>query len=108
MSMFSNIWSKYSKYIIGAGAASASLAILCKVKKVLFSAGTFSSAIVKSKDGRPLRVVVTGARTGLGYALAKQFLQCGDQVAICSRSNVDETVTLLKRETNVRTHGSSS
>ncbi len=52
---------------------------------------------------RPLQVVITGGSKGVGYALAKKFLEVGDYVIICSRSQqgVDQAVARLRQETKV-------
>jgi short-subunit dehydrogenase len=46
-----------------------------------------------------LNVVITGATKGLGFALAKRFLQSGDRVVICSRSqqSVDTALNELEK-----------
>ena len=47
--------------------------------------------------GRPKRVVITGGSKGLGFALAAEFLQAGDCVAICGRNaeRLDAAVAAL-------------
>jgi len=34
----------------------------------------------------PYNVLITGSTKGIGYALARKFLEAGDNVVICSRS----------------------
>lgn len=48
----------------------------------------------------PYNVLITGATKGIGYALAKEFLQTGDNVIICSRSaeRVESAVKSLREE----------
>ncbi|CAL5223855.1 g6440 [Coccomyxa viridis] len=48
----------------------------------------------------PLNVVVTGGTRGLGKAMAREFLKCGDKVYISSRSmaTVRKTMTELREE----------
>ncbi|KAI5073565.1 hypothetical protein GOP47_0011578 [Adiantum capillus-veneris] len=48
----------------------------------------------------PFHVLITGSTKGIGYALARKFLQEGDKVIICSRSgeNVDKAVENLTQE----------
>ena len=35
------------------------------------------------------RVLITGSSRGLGLLMARRFLECGTQVAICSAPNED-------------------
>ena len=47
----------------------------------------------------PLRVVITGGTKGIGKALAREFLRCGDLVLVASRSETDAAAaarTLLR------------
>ncbi|KAF3954201.1 hypothetical protein CMV_020426 [Castanea mollissima] len=48
----------------------------------------------------PYNVLITGSTKGIGYALAKEFLQTGDNVIICSRSaeRVESAVKSLREE----------
>ncbi|PAN45859.1 hypothetical protein GQ55_9G143900 [Panicum hallii var. hallii] len=48
----------------------------------------------------PYNVLITGSTKGIGYALARKFLEAGDNVVICSRSaeKVESVVGDLKRE----------
>ncbi|GJN23869.1 hypothetical protein PR202_gb11559 [Eleusine coracana subsp. coracana] len=54
----------------------------------------------------PYNVLITGSTKGIGYALAKKFLEAGDNVIICSRSGslsstaqkVESVVGDLKKE----------
>ncbi|KAL4599317.1 hypothetical protein ACB092_11G118600 [Castanea dentata] len=48
----------------------------------------------------PYNVLITGSTKGIGYALAKEFLQTGDNVIICSRSaeRVESSVKSLREE----------
>ncbi|KAL1828270.1 hypothetical protein DCAR_0207468 [Daucus carota subsp. sativus] len=48
----------------------------------------------------PYNVLITGSTKGIGYALAKEFLQQGDNVVICSRSaeRVENAVQSLSEE----------
>lgn len=48
----------------------------------------------------PFNVLITGSTKGIGFALAKQFLQEGDNVIICSRSaeRVESAVESLRGE----------
>jgi len=48
----------------------------------------------------PYNVLITGSTKGIGYALARKFLEVGDNVVICSRSaeKVESVVSDLKRE----------
>lgn len=47
----------------------------------------------------PYNVLITGSTKGIGYALARKFLEAGDNVIICSRSaeKVESVVGELKR-----------
>ncbi|KAG2536306.1 chlorophyll(ide) b reductase NOL, chloroplastic-like [Panicum virgatum] len=47
----------------------------------------------------PYNVLITGSTKGIGYALARKFLEAGDNVVICSRSaeKVESVVSDLKR-----------
>ncbi|CAN6291891.1 unnamed protein product [Urochloa humidicola] len=48
----------------------------------------------------PYNVLITGSTKGIGYALARKFLEAGDNVIICSRSaeKVESVVGDLRRE----------
>lgn len=48
----------------------------------------------------PYNVLITGSTKGIGYALARKFLEAGDNVIICSRSaqKVESVVGDLKEE----------
>ncbi|MCO5573307.1 hypothetical protein L7F22_027076 [Adiantum nelumboides] len=48
----------------------------------------------------PFHALITGSTKGIGFALARKFLQDGDKVIICSRSgeNVDKAVESLTQE----------
>ncbi|MCO5593858.1 hypothetical protein L7F22_047876 [Adiantum nelumboides] len=48
----------------------------------------------------PFHALITGSTKGIGFALARKFLQEGDKVIICSRSgeNVDKAVESLTQE----------
>uniref|UniRef100_A0A2N9IMQ0 Chlorophyll(Ide) b reductase NOL, chloroplastic n=1 Tax=Fagus sylvatica TaxID=28930 RepID=A0A2N9IMQ0_FAGSY len=48
----------------------------------------------------PYNVLITGSTKGIGYALAKEFLQAGDNVIICSRSaeRIESSVQSLREE----------
>ncbi|KAL6894552.1 hypothetical protein ACP4OV_008650 [Aristida adscensionis] len=39
----------------------------------------------------PYNVLITGSTKGIGYALAKGFLEAGDNVIVCSRSDLSST-----------------
>jgi chlorophyll(ide) b reductase len=72
---------------IGAATAVAGLAIWRRQSKALRP---------DHDTGRGLGVVVTGSTRGLGFALAKEFLACGDSVVINGRS--EAAVEAAKRE----------
>ncbi|XP_051179216.1 chlorophyll(ide) b reductase NOL, chloroplastic [Lolium perenne] len=48
----------------------------------------------------PYNVIITGSTKGIGYALARKFLNAGDNVVICSRSaeRVESATSDLKKE----------
>ncbi|KAK9051261.1 hypothetical protein SSX86_027888 [Deinandra increscens subsp. villosa] len=52
----------------------------------------------------PYNVLITGSTKGIGYALAKEFLEAGDNVIICSRSaeRVESALQMLKTEIGVQ------
>lgn len=59
-----------------------------------------SVPVVSQAKTPPFHVLITGSSKGIGYALARKFLQEGDKVIICSRSgeNVDKAVESLTQE----------
>ena len=52
------------------------------------------------QPSQSLAVVITGGSKGVGYALAREFLACGDRVLLCSRSEdrIVDAVASLQEE----------
>lgn len=60
-----------------------------------------TSMLHEQGSGRRFNVVITGATKGAGKALAQKFLECGDNVVVCSRDEerVRATVEELQQYT---------
>ena len=50
------------------------------------TAASSAASASTSSSAPPRRVVITGGSRGLGYAMAREFLQLGDAVALCGRN----------------------
>ncbi|CAN0839617.1 Probable inactive leucine-rich repeat receptor-like protein kinase At3g03770 [Linum grandiflorum] len=75
----------------------------CSSKR--FAALTFpvvkaQASVTREPMVPPYNVLITGSTKGIGYALAKGFLEAGDNVVICSRSadRVESAVQSLRKE----------
>ncbi|XP_065621872.1 chlorophyll(ide) b reductase NOL, chloroplastic isoform X2 [Quercus suber] len=66
----------------------------------IVNAESSSSSNTREPMRPPYNVLITGSTKGIGYALAKEFLQTGDNVIICSRSaeRVESAVKSLREE----------
>ncbi|KAL6758064.1 hypothetical protein V8C86DRAFT_2610769 [Haematococcus lacustris] len=60
----------------------------------------YSAVRIHAPPRKPLSVVITGGSKGLGKALARELLLCGDRVILTSRtqSGADRTVAQLRQE----------
>ncbi|CAN1298251.1 Chlorophyll(ide) b reductase NOL, chloroplastic [Linum perenne] len=58
------------------------------------------ASLTREPMAPPYNVLITGSTKGIGYALAKGFLEAGDNVVICSRSaeRVESAVQSLRKE----------
>nr|XP_043624590.1 chlorophyll(ide) b reductase NOL, chloroplastic isoform X4 [Erigeron canadensis] len=76
--------------------------------KILCSAAAAADNVSSIKSSQPMvppyNVLITGSTKGIGYALAKEFLQAGDNVLICSRSaeRVETALQTLRTDFGVQ------
>ncbi|KAL7126298.1 hypothetical protein ABFS83_14G176700 [Erythranthe nasuta] len=65
-----------------------SILIEASSSSALSASSSSSSAVAMETQPMvpPYNVLITGSTKGIGYALAKEFLEAGDNVVICSRS----------------------
>ncbi|KAL4451823.1 hypothetical protein ABPG75_007485 [Micractinium tetrahymenae] len=64
------------------------------------AAGVVGARRLWRAPATPLRVVITGGSSGIGKALAREFLRCGDRVVVTSRSEAgaQRAVQQLRQE----------